>query len=206
MEKKEKKEKKGHSHCQTLMTDEDFESDEDYIDRLIRKRGKKNSTQQIQEEPEMNEVDIENQDLLELRDSLMVSKQLEDKQAAMVFENLDAVETQLLAEEPKKRVGYHKKQQVTLQNMGSAKELNEILEGKDCKEGRDSDQNIRIEPPVQKATTLPTSMNESDLMPSGTPGLEHQDTIVRQVSKKSSSSNQGVFPFSRGAEFQKCVS
>ncbi len=32
--------------------------------------------------------------------------------------------------------------------MGSAKELNEILEGKDCKEGRDSDQNIRIEPPV----------------------------------------------------------
>ncbi len=45
MEKKEKKEKKGHSHCQTLMTDEDFESDEDYIDRLIRKRGKKNSTQ-----------------------------------------------------------------------------------------------------------------------------------------------------------------
>ncbi len=57
----------------------------------------------------MNEVDIENQDLLELRDSLMVSKQLEDKQAAMVFENLDAVETQLLAEEPKKRVGYHKK-------------------------------------------------------------------------------------------------
>ena len=35
----EKKEKKGGGHCQTLMTDEDnFVSDEDYIERLLKKK------------------------------------------------------------------------------------------------------------------------------------------------------------------------